>query len=160
MGCFSRKFSDVPGRLIIGKRAIVPIPPCFQDKYGVSQIKENSYDGHGRYGCYDIYDLVADWNREFLSQNPDLYLPGQEEVVSNFPWYPFYADLSLSPEDIDRKMHEITNDFEYRYIGIAISCYDEDNEKMKYPIKICKFEKNAIYDNLPASKRDPMQGCY
>ena len=159
MGFFSWKFADVKQRLKIGREAYVPVAPCFHDTYGV-QIHTHYYDGYGHFGKYDIYDLVADWNRKYLAENPSHYLPGQEEKVSAASWYKYYADLSLSKKEIEELMSkEEGYKWEYRYIGIHIACYNEDNASLEYPIKICKYAKNAVYDDLPASDRDPMQGC-
>ena len=158
MGVYSWKFADVKGRLILGKKGYLAIPKCFQDVYGASAIEEPSYQGYGKFRCYDVYELVADWNREFLSQNPDLYLPGIEEKVSDLEWYKYYSNLSLTPEEIEEKVREEVDWFEYRSIGIDIACYDEDNALLQYPIKICK--NLTDYEKLPASRRDPMQGCY
>lgn len=45
-----------------------------------------------------------------------------------------------------------------RMIGIDIACYDEDNAKLKYPIKI--VEKPAPYGEIEASKGCPHQGYF
>ncbi len=50
-------------------------------------------------------------------------------------------------------------DREYlRDIGIDISCYDEQNTALPYPIKIT-HDKNAVYEDCDASLSDPDQGC-
>lgn len=45
-----------------------------------------------------------------------------------------------------------------RHIGIDIACYDEDNAKLKYPIKIVR--NPAPYDEVEASKSCPNQGYF
>lgn len=70
MGQFSR-LDCVTGKQIIDdkeKDVYVLVPEEFRETYG-KHIKETCYDGYGRYGGYDIYDLVALWNRDKL--NPD-----------------------------------------------------------------------------------------
>ncbi len=44
-----------------------------------------------------------------------------------------------------------------REIGIDIACYDEDNAKLKYPIKIT-YDSNAVYEDCTYSLSDPDQG--
>lgn len=44
-----------------------------------------------------------------------------------------------------------------RIIGIEIACYDEDNAKLKYPIKIT-HDSTAIYEDCEYSPADPAQG--
>ena len=44
----------------------VLVPKEFRDTYGV-HIKETCYDGYGNFGAYDIYYLVALWNRSNVS---------------------------------------------------------------------------------------------
>ena len=70
MGQFSWYFSDTNKQLVNNKRtdAYLLVPPPFQSKYGKA-ICERCYDGYGHFGNYDIYDLVAEWNREFLSED-------------------------------------------------------------------------------------------
>lgn len=45
-----------------------------------------------------------------------------------------------------------------RDIGIDIAGYDEQNIALKYPIKIC--ETQCAYEQIPASLKDTLQGCY
>lgn len=44
-----------------------------------------------------------------------------------------------------------------RMIGIDIACYDKDNKRLKYPIKITHDDK-AIYEDCSFSPSDPYQG--
>ena len=41
------------------------VPPEFYDQYGEA-IYEGCYNGYGRMGEYDVYELVAIWNRQYL----------------------------------------------------------------------------------------------
>ena len=71
MGQFSWLYADNGKQMIDNRRAdsYLLVPPPFQEKYG-KYIHERCYDGYGHMGGYDVYDLVAEWNREFLS--PDM----------------------------------------------------------------------------------------
>lgn len=151
----------------------VLVPKEFRKEYGL-RIVEHCYDGYGHFGGYDVYDLVADWNREYLSKHPE-YEFGyakkravfvkkyqekepeyKEEIdfkVSDKNWYKAYADLSKSREEVA----ETTDYNEWRSIGIDLACYDEDNAALPFPIKIT-HDANAIYEECEPSPSDPDQG--
>ena len=130
------------------------VPNCFGDN-----IKETCYDGYGNFGGHDVFDLIADWNREILSKKSDFILPYTDLKLCDKKWYDFYADLNLTREEVVEKVKEkIGNDFfEWRIIGIDLACYDEDNEALPYPIKIT-YKENAKYEWCSPSKSDPNQG--
>ena len=139
-------------------------------EFGGGHIKETCYDGYGNFGGYDIYDLVAEWNREILSRTPNFILPHKVQkefhgfsndsgkVKLNY-WYKHYSNLNLTKEEVIEKIKQDsnTNYFEWRVIGIDIACYDEDNEALPFPIKIT-HNKYASYELCPPSKSDPNQG--
>jgi hypothetical protein len=136
------------------KNVFVLIPK----EFGGGHIKETCYDGYGHFGGYDIFDLVADWNRKDLSENSDFVFPYSNEQIKNKDWYEFYADTNLTREEVVEKTKEKGNRFfEWRYIGIALSCYDEDNEALPFPIKIT-YDEHACYELCLPSKSDPNQG--
>lgn len=127
-------------------------------EFGGGHIVEHCYDGYGHFGGKDIFDLVADWNRKDLSENSDFIFPYSNEQIKNKDWYEFYADPNLTREEVVEKTKEKSNRFfEWRYIGIALSCYDEDNEALPYPIKIT-YDETAKYEWNTPSKSDPNQG--
>lgn len=175
MGCFSWMFANTGNKkpLRIGSTGYLICPDNTVYK------TEGSYDGYGRFGpkdSHDVYDEVANWNREILAKQPDYevpqhgrfwdeetksYIERKSKKLSEFPWWPFYSDLSLTPEQITQKMRDMTNGgrsfWEYRWIGIDLSVYDDQNAKLPYPIKISSA-KNVKYDELPPSNGDPDQG--
>ena len=167
MGLFSWMFADTDNKenLRIHKEAQVPCPDG-------KVIICSSYNGYGSFGGHDIYELVANWNRKYLASHPEHGIPSKIDYLKGHPdykdkrtkvsemaWYPYYANLSLSPAEVVEQTKSACNweFFEYRQIGIDIACYDEDNEALPYPIKICK-NANGGYDSFPASKSDPEQG--
>ena len=160
MGCFSWRFADMNNkrRLKIGRAAYVICPDG-------SILYEPCYNGYGDFAGKDIYDSVADWNREFLSQNPDFVIRSTGRKVSSYSWYLYYSNLEFSSREIERRLSEhgiwyICTD--YRDIGISIACEDENNAALPYPIKICQSKPIgtvAYYQELPASEGDPYQGC-
>lgn len=38
-------------------------------EFGGGHILETEYDGYGNFGGHDIYDLVADWNKEYITSD-------------------------------------------------------------------------------------------
>lgn len=51
----------------------------------------------------------------------------------------------------------VNNDEIDRMVGIDIACYDVDNARLKYPIKIT-HDENAVYEDCEPSLSDPDQG--
>ena len=148
-------------------------------EFGGGHIIEHCYDGYGHFGGYDIFDLVATWNREALSKKPNFIFPhaleranyvleiskqdeNYSEIIDvqihNKEWYKAYSDLDLTEEEVV----DIIKDSDYwvddwRAIGIDISCYDEDNEALPFPIKIT-HDSHACYELCNPSNADPNQG--
>jgi hypothetical protein len=118
----------------------VLVPKEFTHIYG-ERICEHCYDGYGNFGGYDIYDLVVDWNRRYLNQ----YRKDKTFVCD---WLQNCGSLK-----------EAFAKMEKREIGISIACYDEDNERIHYPIKIT-HDATAVYEDCEPSKGDPNQGWY
>lgn len=123
-------------------------------------LKESAYDGCGEFAGQDIYDLVADWNRMFLSEHPDFLLikDGKQVPVSSFCWYPIYADLKNTREEVTQKVKQLCGNpvFDYRWIGIDIACDNQNNFRIPYPIKIVQYI--VPYCDAQPSMRDPYQG--
>ena len=150
-------------------------------EFGGGHIKETCYDGYGNFGGHDIYDLVADWNRNVLSEKPNFIFPYAFEkakrlleyqiigIEDNYSqkiflqicdksWYKYYSNLNLNIDEVVEKCRKDFDEyFDYRYIGIALACYDKDNEALPYLIKIT-YNPNAVYEDCMPSKSDPNQG--
>ena len=123
--------------------------------FGGGHIKETCYDGYGHFGGKDAYDLVADWNREWLSKTPRRVLPYSHSAVQSYGWYEKYANLSADRETV---VKDLKPGFaEWRGIGIDLACYDEDNASLKYPLKIT-HDPYAVYEQCSPSPSDPDQG--
>lgn len=66
-------------------------------------------------------------------------------------WHKALDRLSDFKNEVsDEVMKEEYGEWYLRSIGIDIACYDVDNKKLKYPIKIT--DKILDYDDVPASE--------
>lgn len=145
MGCFSWMFADSKREnLHIGNPFYLLLP-------NGGYLKDSWYNGYGDVSGEDIYDLVADWNREYLSAHPDFVIKSLNAMVSEMAWWPEYSDLSLSREEVSNRAC-----LEYREIGIDLAC--ENNSALPFPIKVCKNKPTKEYSYYPASEDDPNQG--
>lgn len=119
------------------------VPPPFQSKYGKA-IKETCYDGYGNFGKYDVYDLIIEWNKDFIpmiiKQRNGKVADGKDMYINDLMNYYEGKEISVP----------------LRYLGIDIACYDEDNESLPFPIKITSVP--CEYDSVGASEGDPNQG--
>lgn len=133
----------------VARKTYVLVPA----EFGGGHIEEDCYDGYGNFGKNDIYELVALWNRDFI---PELL---QNKAQGNWHCFIPEEDSERLQEFYEHKVPKKENGyiFELRTIGIYMACYDEDNERLPYPIKIT-HDKNAIYENCEPSKSDPNQG--
>lgn len=155
MGQFSWKDCITEEQIIDNryKDVFVLVPEKFADKFGGPRIVEHCYDGYGNFGKYDIYNLVAEWNKDMI---PEIL-----RRIKNGTWH-----CSASEDDV-----AIMNAFfkgeplpkwrgfagELRYVGIIMACYDEDNAALEFPIKIT-YSPTAVYENCEPSLSDPNQG--
>ncbi len=175
MGCFSWKYCDSyrngdHKRLRIGNEAYVVFPKdrgaCGLPP-GVT-LYEPSYDGYGDFSGYDIYEIVADWNKPYITE-ANLIKPVRSTWSDDESGEAYYqAAVKRYEKSINRlrdfqdgerdEIMKIKYGFDWkRMIGIDIACYDDQNAALRYPVKICRFKK-SVYENLPPSPGDPDQG--
>lgn len=115
------------------------IPKEFGGGFIKDTYQDYGYLGHNKDDSpkYDMYELLAFWNHEMI--NRELQYDGE------FP----------KMKEID----EYTDD--NRGLGIDIGCYDEDIDKLKYPLKLVSEEYEGTYEELETySYGDPDQGFY
>ena len=121
-----------------------------------TKIVEHCYDGYGVFDGQDVYDLVVDWNRPYLSE---IIKKIEEKEGPNF-WgsslIPIMHALQDGDDDaLKESIDEVAKTQPYlrqdwkRNIGIAIAC--EHNDIIPYPIKIVNVRCKAHYDELPPS---------
>ena len=147
MGQFSWIYSDTNKQLIDNRIAdtYLLVPKSFQEKYGKA-IYESCYDGYGRFGRYDVYDLIPEWNKEMIPEIIHRIKAGNWKCSTN------ENDITNLQNYYEGK--PIT--CELRWLGIVMACYDEDNFALEYPIKITT--KEMEYENAKPSESDPNQG--
>lgn len=142
LDCKNKKrqiLDDVPAKVYL----LVP------KEFGGGHIEETCYDGYGHFGDKDVYDLIAEWNIDFIPEMLDL--------ASAEKWK---CSVDTWDEDNMRRFcngEELDENYEKRYIGIKLACYDEDNARIPYPIKIT-HNGNAVYEDCEPSLSDPNQG--
>ena len=137
MGQFSWLDCKTQEQVVDGKyRDVFVLIP---KKFGGGHIKETCYDGYGHFGLFDIYELVVDWNAEYLEEY-------RKDKTFKCDW----LQKRSSVEEAFAKLPK-------RDIGISIACYDEDNAKLKFPIKIT-HDPEAVYEECGISLGDPNQG--
>ena len=116
MGQFSWIYSDTNKQLFDNYKAdtYLLVPPPFQEKYGKA-IYEGCYDGYGRFGKYDVYDLIAEWNREFLSED---MLRDKPKLENYGGLYDFekrslaeqgYSEEEINAKDLEQKQKYFEN---------------------------------------------------
>lgn len=163
MGQFSWMYADSCNKRALKQygKAYVPCP-------NGTVIYENCYDCYGMFGGYDIYDLVAEWNKHYISSD-NIEKPVREQwgdskqdeiyYQSALKSYEFQCKRIIdfvSDKSEDYMEENYGNDWK-RNIGIDIASINESNAALKFPIKICK-DKPDCYEKVPASKRDQYQG--
>lgn len=146
MGQFSWLYSNTENQMLddVIADSYLLVPPEFQDKYG-KYIYESCYDGYGHFGKYDVYELIPEWNKDFIPEVIDLMKKGK--------WICSHGDSDIKFLN-DYYVEGKTSDL--RWVGILLACYDDDNERLKYPIKITS--RPLEYENVNPSLSDPNQG--
>lgn len=121
-------------------------------------IKEYCYEGYGKFDGKDIYELVADWNKEHLTDIPNI--PGFQALAydpeTNMRLLKLLKafsednteELQTVIDDIAQYMPLIKTDWK-KFIGIFIAC--KNNHLLPYPIKIVDSKRPVRYDQLPPS---------
>ena len=177
MGCFSWCTSDT--------RKSIPCCIPFGDLPGTVYLlnpfgepyKETDYEGYGVFGGRDVYDLVAEWNREYLTseniRRPERgnWQPGEEgdayyaRAMQKYygqcaavAAYQAGASDAFMQENYGKILGYGDGSDWKRCLGIALACYDEDHVKLRYPIKI--VEHPVPYDEAGISPGCPFQGCF
>lgn len=118
-----------------------------------TEIEESCYDGYGMFGEYDIYELVVDWNKDYLEE----IFSKMEEGHFGIWLKPVAIALQNGGEAVAKEeAKRIIAQYPFaaasewkRTIGIAIGCISDKKEILcPYPIKITTSKKHYTYDEL------------
>lgn len=155
MGQFSWLYADNGEQMIDNRRtdSYLLVPPPYQDKYG-KYIVEKCYDGYGHFDKYDIYDLIIEWNREMIPEIIRRMKKGSWKCnadANDIKTLEYFYE-----HGVYKSFSKNLWNTEQRWLGILISCYDEDNFALEYPIKITS--EPMEYMAVGPSERDPNQG--
>ena len=172
MGCFSYITADTERSISIrySVSGTFPVAVLIPEEFGGGAIIENYYEGYGEFGGYDIFEMIATWNRKYLTtdnlEKPvrEDYSEGEEgenyykRAVGN---YLFYCDLISDFKNgmTERMLAKKYGDEWKRDLGIAVASYDEQMGKLNYPLKIVEDFSLKYKDVEVFSKRCPYQGC-
>ena len=125
-----------------------------------TEIVEPYYEGYGLFDGKDVYDLVVDWNKDYLE---DIFNRMAKEDANH--WGAHLKDLAVFYQKDDTKnvyaevQRLISTGKEMpcfkdewkRKIGIAIACDNNNNKALPYPIKITRTKWKKKYDELVPS---------
>lgn len=173
MGFFSWKTSDTDRSIsnIYSKRDTFPVYVLRPEEFGGGYIEECQYNGYGDFDGHDIYELVVDWNKPYLTTE-HIPAPVQEcweqdeknaELYYQMRVSEYRTDLSLLKDYIADKdesymVCEYGDDYK-RHLGVSIAHNDNLNAALKYPIKIVE-DKNISYGDAKPSVTCPLQGYF
>jgi hypothetical protein len=122
-----------------------------------TEIIETYYEGYGEFDGHDIYDLVVDWNKDYLEdifyRMPDDHWGYHlKDLASAFQRDDEYGMRVEIERMIDLGLEtKLLREEWKRLIGITISCHDEDNANLPFPIKITTTKWHRRYDELVPS---------
>lgn len=96
--------------------------------------------GEKWYHSIDMYEWLFAWNHDHLDNK-------QSNMTYHAP-EGFHERFPVASE------HTVSN----RSHGITIGCFDEDINKLKFPLKFVRLEDTSTYEQVGASYSDPDQG--
>lgn len=167
MGIYSWKYCDSPDRMICGKMkdSYLLIPA----EFGGGAYRTPIYSGYGRIQV-DIFEMVAKWNQKHITADHIIppnradyidALCGEQyyqSAMSNYNYYVKRLSDFISGKSDEYMVKAYGTEY-IREIGINIAHDEEDNARLKYPIKIAEYA-TSVYEECDISILDPLQGCY
>lgn len=154
MGLFSFMYADTENteNLCIGESAYLLLP----DR---EPIFELSHDRYGHFGGADVYEVAFDLNTNLLTQEfLDACIGTPRNYGRRIIHWIWERKTDQEISDLIKQQcdnNSFTRDWK-REVGITLGCYDEDNMRLPFPIKITK--QPCEYQQVLASKGDPEQG--
>lgn len=165
MGFFSWKFCNCKGRLIIGNPAYLLMPDG-------NHIYEFGYDGHGHFGAYDVYEVMAEQNQAYLEGRRDLeHFVEPPEDISNYSSQESYERAVRRYNYAVQRLRDFASGKDENYMEKK---YDEDwlreigieldncpsKYKRRLPFRIKVSSEPVDYKSVRPSAGDEKQGCY
>jgi len=140
MGMFSWLDCKSQNQIAVHRRrkSYVLVP----QEFGGGHIEEKCYRGYGEFGGHDVYELVLDWNRDDIPRILDRVGEWKGKIDTENLRRFYDGEEITCPK---------------RHLGIDIACSDEDNARLRYPIKIT-HDPDAVYEWCAPSMTDPYQG--
>lgn len=138
------RYADTKNSMEIGlkKESFLLVPKEFQYKYG-PVIGEPCYKGDGWFRRYEIFTLIAEWNREYI---PEMI----KDIEAGIHKWPVNKKEETELMKFFRKE---PSDFPLSLYGQIMAGFDEDNWKLKYPIKIVEFYSPYVhYEDVKPSE--------
>ncbi len=129
---------------------------------------EGRYDGYGRVKGIDVYDVAAflnicvcnDEQFEYVKRSVGSNTARDMEKIRQAYKEGFFEsirDFGEIAEELNLSGSSLGFENEFRSYGITLACYDEDNARLPYPIKLTVSDKQT-YENSYFSMGDPNQG--
>lgn len=117
-------------------------------------IKEPCYEGYGMFDDKDVFDLVVDWNKNYLAditRNIPSTYPTDDDIKKAAIAYQEdrFSDLDSIVTRLAKKIPCLKSEWK-RWVGIMITD-GERNETIPYPIKIVSLHKPIPYNDLAPS---------
>lgn len=120
-------------------------------------IQEPTYEGYGVFDGKDVYELVLDWNRDYLKdilRRPEFTRPDADDTVIKTIIGAYASDDPVALRDaVDtatKTAKYLATDWK-RCAGIHIAC-GRQNAMLPYPIKIVDRPVRTPYEKLRPSE--------
>jgi len=166
MGFFSFMTADTKKSItnVHARSGALPVAVLIPEEYGGGIIEERSYDGYGRFGGRDVFELIAEWNYQHIDVSA-LKKPLREDFQDGERGQMYYEgamaqhDLICSIlEDYKKGLKPRKMSCEYgedwkRILGIHL--VNESRNCLKYDLKIVEINgKNLVYEEIEGISTD------
>lgn len=182
MGCFSFKFADVKGALKYGRSAYLLLPAHLADEFGRKSIYESSYGLYGDFGGFDVYEVLAYANKDFIIKVFDeasvKHFKGISSAAKRRYSQKCLSASEIEAKDMEEKARNLKRFFAFKAykekLKNAKSFSDVESEawlreigielffsakRVPFPLRISQGD--VLYEDCSRSSRDdPLQGLW